>query len=80
MAAACRLLDMLPDLESSVLHAYYIGQEGTAIIAARLKYQDGYIRKVKRNAEKALGEITPGQVASALPPWYLKEYGGKETG
>lgn len=79
IAAACVLLDKLPETESGVLHGYYIAQETTAIIAVRLKYQDSYIRKVKRNAEKMLGDIPPEQVAAALPPWYLKEYGGKET-
>ena len=79
IAAACVLLDKLQDPESSVLHGFYIKQESTASIARRLKYQDSYIRKVKINGEKALGELTADQVAAALPPWYLREYGGKET-
>ena len=79
IAAACVLLDKLPELESSVLHGYYIRQESTANIARRLKYQDSYLRKVKVNAEKALGELTADQVAAALPSWYLREYGGKES-
>lgn len=78
IAAACVLLDRLPDLESNVLHGFYIRQESTANIARRLRYQDSYIRKVKINGEKALGELTADQVAAALPPWYLREYGGEK--
>lgn len=77
VAAACVLLDSLPELEGSVLHGFYIKQESTAGIAKRLRYQDSYIRKVKISAEKALKEIPPEQVAAALPPWYLREYGGE---
>lgn len=77
VAAACVLLDSLPELESDVLHGYYIKQESTAIIAKRLKYQDSYIRKVKGNAEKALDALPPDQVAEALPEWYLREYEGR---
>lgn len=78
IAAACVLLDRLPDLESNVLHGFYIRQESTANIARRLRYQDSYIRKVKINGEKVLGELTADQVAAALPPWYLREYGGEK--
>ena len=75
-AAACVLLDKLPELESDVLHGYYIRMESTASIARRLQYQDSYLRKVKINGEKALKELTADQVAAALPSWYLRENGG----
>ncbi len=78
IAAACALLDRLPALESSVLHGFYIKQESTSSIAKRLNYQDSYIRKVKINAEKTLGELTADQVAAALPLWYLQEYGSEK--
>lgn len=79
IAAACVLLDQLQELESKVLHGYYIRQESIAAIARRLQYQDSYLRKVKINAEKALGDLTEDQVAAALPPWYLQEYGGDDN-
>ena len=75
LAAACVLLDMLPELESRVLHAYYVKRESTPGIARRLKYQESYIRRVKRRGEKLLGELTPEQVAETLPAWYLRNEG-----
>lgn len=78
LAAACVLLDQLPELESEVLHSYYIKHEETPGIAKRKKYQESYIRKVKNRAEKALAELTPEQVAATLPAWYLREEGGAE--
>ena len=75
LAAACVLLDMLPELESKVLHAYYIKHESTPGIARRLKYQESYIRKVKRRGENILGELTPDQVGETLPAWYLRNEG-----
>ena len=54
-----------------------IGGEPKTIRVYRLEDRmDG--GKVKINGEKALGELTADQVAAALPPWYLREYGGGE--
>lgn len=75
LAAACVLLDGLQAMESSVLHAYYVRQEDTAVIARRMKYRDSYIRKIKARGERHLSAMAPEQVAATLPPWYLKEQG-----
>ncbi len=75
VAAACILLDRLPELESSVLHGYYIKHQNTPVIARKLRYQESYIRKVKLNGEKALAKLSEDQVAAALPAWYLREKG-----
>ncbi len=78
LAAACALLDDLPELESSVLYGYYIGMESAASMARRMKYQDSYIRKVRRNGEKLLNELSGDQVAAVLPTWYMHRYGGDD--
>lgn len=80
LAAACALLDALPELESQVLYGYYIGLESAAGMARRMKYQDSYIRKVRRSGEKKLCELSGAQVAAMLPAWYIKEYGGQKNG
>lgn len=56
-----------------MLHAYYIKHETTTGIARKKRYQESYIRKVKRRGEKALDALTPEQVADTLPVWYLDE-------
>ena len=76
IAAACVLLDELPELESSVLHAYYVRREDTAIIARHMRYQASTIRKAKNRGEKVLEDVSSARVAAALPPWYLQIYGG----
>ena len=75
-AAACVLLDALDTLESSVLHAYYLKRESVAVIARRLSYQEGYLRKIKSRGEKALQALPEDTVRAALPAWYIKKYGG----
>lgn len=75
LASACVLLDKLPELESKVLHAYYVKREKTPGIARRLRYQESYIRKVKRNGESLLREMSEEQVAETLPGWYARGEG-----
>lgn len=67
------LLDMLPELESKVLHQYYLKRKTTTDIARKEKYTQGYVRRVKRQAEQALGMLSPERVAATLPGWYLAE-------
>lgn len=76
--AALLLVDMLPDLEGTVLHAYYLMRKGTAEIAREKNYTAGYVRRVKRQGEQLLAILPPERVAGTLPGWYLKENG--ETG
>lgn len=77
-ASACALLDMVPELESKVLYAYYVETmvDGvhltTGDIARREKYTPAYLRKVKRRAEQLLDMLTAERVAGTLPGWYLR--------
>ena len=78
IASACALLDMVPELESRVLYAYYVEptplgmHRTTGDIARREKYTAAYLRKVKRRAEMLLGMLSAERVAGTLPGWYLK--------
>lgn len=74
-AASCALLDMLPDLESRVLYGYYVKRQTTAQVARQQKYQEAYVRKVKRRAEAALALLTDERIRDTLPRWYLEREG-----
>ena len=71
-AACCALLDMLPDLESRVLYGYYVQRQSTAAVARQQKYQEGYVRKVKRRGEEAVVLLTEDRIRALLPRWYLE--------
>lgn len=70
IAAACALLDMLPENESAVLHEYYVKGGKVPAIAKRLGYSESYTRKIKAEGERALCELPDSSVAAALPAWY----------
>ena len=42
------------------------------LIAAAMGFTDGYIRKVKADAESRLDSLQEAQVAAALPAWYMR--------
>lgn len=73
VAAVCVLLDNLPENESSVLHAYYVKRMKTQAIAKRMKYTEGYIRKLKKEGERLIDDLPAEKVAASLPGWYLRE-------
>lgn len=77
VAAACVLLDYLPDTESAVLHQYYIRRLKLSAIARRMGYTEGYIRKVRIAGERMLEALPCEQVRGALPGWYLRERDGR---
>jgi DNA-directed RNA polymerase specialized sigma24 family protein len=73
VAAACVLLDALPESESAVLYQYYVKRQKAHAIAKKLGFTEGYIRKLKADGERLLEATPPEAVASALPAWYLRE-------
>ena len=72
-AAACALLDLLPGNQSAVLYAYYIDGLSAAGTARRLRYSEGYVRRLRRQGEDRLRRIPESEVAAQLPAWYRKE-------
>lgn len=73
VAAACVLLDCLPENESAVLHQFYIKHLTIPAIAHKLGFTEGYIRKLKMTGEHLMDELPRETVLSALPGWYLRE-------
>lgn len=74
VAAACVLLDALPEMESAVLHRFYIRGHKVPGIAKKLGFSEGYIRKLKAEAERLLDSISEETVVISLPVWYLREH------
>ena len=73
VASACVLLDTLPDVEGSVLHAYYVKRLSIPAIARRMGYTDGYIRKLKKGGEALLDALPADVITDSLPAWYLRD-------
>ena len=74
VAAACVLLDRLPETEGAVLHQYYVQRRKIHNIAAKMGYTDSYICRLKAAGERILNNMEPEIVRSALPNWYLREW------
>lgn len=70
IAAACVLLDMLPENESAVLHQYYVKGCKVPSIAKCMGYSESYTRRIKAEGERRLCELPESSVTAALPSWY----------
>ena len=71
VAAACKLLDMLPETECKIIDGYSLGGRPLTAIARSLNYSYGYVRTVKSTACSHLEAIPEAMVAALLPAWYL---------
>lgn len=74
IASAVLLLEMLPELESGVLHRYYVLRMSTGEIARELRRESSYVRKKKRDGEETLALLEESRVAATLPGWYLRKW------
>jgi DNA-directed RNA polymerase specialized sigma24 family protein len=74
VAAACVLLDALPEHESSALHLYYVKRMKLNTVAKKLKFSEGYARTLKRTGEQSLALFSEATVKNSLPAWYHREY------
>lgn len=77
IAAACVLMDTLEEKYARVLHLYYVKGLTVRAAARRMKYSEGYVRKLKREAEDAAGALDPETVRASLPDWYTRRGGGE---
>ena len=73
VAAACLLLDRLPDKESGVLHLFYVQCYTLVNIAQRVHNSYGYVRKLKADGLALINQIPPIEVARLMPAWYLEQ-------
>lgn len=72
-AAACKLLDMLPENESKVLDRYYLNGNPLTAIARELSYSYGYVRTLKSSACLHLEAVPEAMVGALLPGWYIAQ-------
>lgn len=73
VAAACRLLDMLPDTECKIINAFYLQDHTLTLIARELNYSYGYTRTLKSIACTHLEAIPESMVTALLPAWYREK-------
>lgn len=71
VAAACKLLDGLPEIEASVMDGYYIKGNALNVLARELSYSYGYVRFLKSSAIVRLNAIPEATLNSMLPSWYI---------
>lgn len=71
VAASSRLLSTLPNMESEVLHKFYVKGNNLTTIAAKMRFSYGYIRKVKMEGLRQAELIPEHEVREALPDWYV---------
>ena len=72
LVAVSLLAERLPPVQGQVLYLYYGKGLTLRAVAKRVRYTEGYVRKLRREAEEALRQVPPGEVDELLPAWYVK--------
>ena len=73
VAATCKLLDMLPDVESAILSRFYVKRLPLKAIARELGYSYGYVRTCKSEGCKHLDDMPGSVILDLLPPSYITD-------
>ena len=73
MTAACKLLDILPSVEGSILSRFYVRRQPLKAIAVELGYSYGYVRSCKAEGCARLESVPEGVILGLLPTWYIIE-------
>lgn len=68
------MLDGLPDITAKVMHAFYVDGYSYAVIAEKMQYGVGNIRKHVYNGRQRLGRMTHAEVLRLVPDWYAEKY------
>lgn len=72
LAAATKLLDMLPDSECRLMTGYYVKGQTLTSLAREMSFSYGYTRSLKCRARVHLEDVNSATVNALLPPWYLQ--------
>lgn len=70
--AATAMMDWLETTEGKVIFEFYVNNLTTAQIAKAKNYSQGYVRKVKANAEGKLRMVSEERISELVPRWYLE--------
>lgn len=79
MAAATRMIDMLPPVRGDIVHMFYLDGLSYVAIAQSKHYSSSYVRKQVGNGRKQLGNMTHSEVRALLPDWYVEKYNKLEV-
>ena len=74
LMATSALSDRLsPSVLGQIIFLYYGKALTVRAVAKRVKYTEGYVRRLRRDAEDQLKALPAEDVDELLPPWYLDE-------
>lgn len=71
--AACRIVNMLPGMECSILFRYYVSGQSQGGITSALHIDAGYYKRKKRDGLAIVRQMDDALVDAQLPEWYLRE-------
>ncbi|MDL2317674.1 hypothetical protein LJC74_01080 [Eubacteriales bacterium OttesenSCG-928-A19] len=77
--AACRLLDLVPEKDSEILHLYYVKRLTIQGIAGEKFVSYSYARKAKSDGMKQAMLIPEKVVNELLPAWYVERIQNKKA-
>ncbi len=71
VAAACRIVDMLPDSQCGILYRYFVGGQSQGAITEALHYTTRYYKRKKKEGLAIAEGMDETMVDALLPDWYL---------
>lgn len=71
VAAACRIVDMLPDPQCGILYRYFVGGQSQGAIIEALHYTMRYYKRKKKEGLAIAEGMDEAVVDALLPDWYL---------
>lgn len=71
LMATSALSELLsPNVLGQIIYLYYGKAMTVRAVAKRIRYTEGYVRKLRRDAEDVLRALPETVVDELLPPWY----------
>ena len=70
LAAVSALAERLEGVQGRIVYLYYGKALTVRAVAKRVKYTEGYVRRLRREAEDRLRQVPAEEVDELLPPWY----------
>lgn len=72
LVAVSLLAERLPPVQGQVVYLYYGKAMTLRAVAKRVRYTEGYVRKLRREAEEELRRVPHEEVDELLPAWYVE--------
>lgn len=71
VAAACRIVDALPDPQCGILYRYFVGGQSQGAITEAMHYTTRYYKRKKKEGLAIAEKMDEAVVDALLPDWYL---------